>query len=57
MPYIGKSTLLKHISQRHLPIPAHIRILHVEQEVIISLFMTGVPCGTNGYYYALGRRY
>jgi hypothetical protein len=29
----GKSTLLRHISQRHLPIPEHIQILHVEQEV------------------------
>jgi len=29
----GKSTLLKHISMRHLPIPDHINILHVEQEV------------------------
>lgn len=32
---LGKSTLLRHISQRHLPIPQHIRILHVEQEVVV----------------------
>lgn len=30
----GKSTLLRHISGRHLPLPSHIRILHVEQEVV-----------------------
>jgi len=29
----GKSTLLRHISQRHLPIPKHIQMLHVEQEI------------------------
>jgi len=29
----GKSTLLRHISQRHLPIQDHIQILHVEQEI------------------------
>jgi len=29
----GKSTLLRHISQRHLPIPEHINLLHVEQEI------------------------
>jgi len=29
----GKSTLLKHISMRHIPIPEHIQILHVEQEI------------------------
>jgi len=29
----GKSTLLRHISQRHFHIPDHIQILHVEQEV------------------------
>jgi ATP-binding cassette subfamily F protein 1 len=28
----GKSTLLRHISQRHFAIPDHIQILHVEQE-------------------------
>jgi len=29
----GKSTLLKHISNRHIPIQRHISILYVEQEV------------------------
>jgi ATP-binding cassette subfamily F protein 3 len=32
----GKSTLLRHISGRELwGIPAHLRILHVEQEVSV----------------------
>ncbi|KAF8446446.1 P-loop containing nucleoside triphosphate hydrolase protein [Boletus edulis BED1] len=31
---VGKSTLLRHIAMRELPIPAHITILFVEQEVI-----------------------
>ena len=30
---VGKSTLLRHIAMRELPIPAHITILFVEQEV------------------------
>lgn len=30
---VGKSTLLRHISMREVPIPAHITILFVEQEV------------------------
>jgi len=30
---MGKSTLLRHISQRHLKIQNHISILHVEQEI------------------------
>lgn len=30
---IGKSTLLRHIAMREVPIPAHITILFVEQEV------------------------
>lgn len=30
---IGKSTLLRHIAIREVPIPAHITILFVEQEV------------------------
>jgi ATP-binding cassette subfamily F protein 3 len=31
---VGKTTLLRHISGRELPIPSHISVLHVEQEVI-----------------------
>ncbi|KAF9454927.1 P-loop containing nucleoside triphosphate hydrolase protein [Macrolepiota fuliginosa MF-IS2] len=31
---VGKSTLLRHISMREVPIPAHITILFVEQEII-----------------------
>lgn len=31
---IGKTTLLKMISSGQLKIPTHIRILHVEQEVV-----------------------
>ena len=31
---IGKTTLLKMISSGQLKIPAHIRVLHVEQEVV-----------------------
>ncbi|CAK5264977.1 unnamed protein product [Mycena citricolor] len=31
---VGKSTLLRHIAMREVPIPAHISILFVEQEVI-----------------------
>ncbi|KAG6373089.1 P-loop containing nucleoside triphosphate hydrolase protein [Boletus reticuloceps] len=31
---VGKSTLLRHIAMRELPIPAHITILFVEQEVV-----------------------
>lgn len=30
---VGKSTLLRQISMREVPIPAHITILFVEQEV------------------------
>ncbi|RPA77138.1 P-loop containing nucleoside triphosphate hydrolase protein [Ascobolus immersus RN42] len=30
---IGKSTLLRALSRRELPVPAHITILHVEQEI------------------------
>lgn len=30
---VGKSVLLRHISTRHISIPEHINILHVEQEV------------------------
>lgn len=33
---IGKSTLLRALSKREVPIPTHISILHVEQEVIAS---------------------
>ena len=31
---VGKSTLLRHIALREIPIPAHITILFVEQEII-----------------------
>ncbi|KAF6766421.1 P-loop containing nucleoside triphosphate hydrolase protein [Ephemerocybe angulata] len=31
---IGKSTLLRHIAMREVPIPAHITILFVEQEIV-----------------------
>ncbi|KAI9567006.1 P-loop containing nucleoside triphosphate hydrolase protein [Boletus coccyginus] len=31
---VGKSTLLRHIAMRELPIPAHITILFVEQEIV-----------------------
>ncbi|KAJ7674451.1 P-loop containing nucleoside triphosphate hydrolase protein [Mycena rosella] len=31
---VGKSTLLRHIAMREVPIPAHITILFVEQEII-----------------------
>lgn len=31
---VGKSTLLRHIAQREVPIPPHITILFVEQEII-----------------------
>jgi ATP-binding cassette subfamily F protein 3 len=31
---VGKSTLLRHIAMREVPIPAHISILFVEQEII-----------------------
>ncbi|KZP15225.1 hypothetical protein FIBSPDRAFT_833190 [Athelia psychrophila] len=31
---IGKSTLLRHVAMREVPIPAHITILFVEQEII-----------------------
>lgn len=34
---VGKSTLLRALSRRELPIPTHISILHVEQEVLSSL--------------------
>lgn len=30
---IGKSTLLRALSRREIPIPTHVSILHVEQEV------------------------
>lgn len=33
---IGKSTLLRALSRREVPIPTHISILHVEQEVCLS---------------------
>eukprot|EP01134_Creolimax_fragrantissima_P002013 CFRG2013T1 len=33
---IGKTTLLKAIAHRELPIPPHIRVLHVEQEMASS---------------------
>ncbi|KAF8665140.1 hypothetical protein AX16_000606 [Volvariella volvacea WC 439] len=31
---VGKSTLLRHIAMREIPIPAHITILFVEQEIV-----------------------
>ncbi|KAF8502822.1 P-loop containing nucleoside triphosphate hydrolase protein [Russula emetica] len=31
---VGKSTLLRHIAMRELPIPSHITILFVEQEIV-----------------------
>eukprot|EP00127_Corallochytrium_limacisporum_P004676 Clim_evm30s172 gene=Clim_evmTU30s172 len=31
---MGKSTLMRAISSRQLPIPKHIRVIHVEQEVV-----------------------
>jgi ATP-binding cassette subfamily F protein 3 len=34
---VGKSTLLRALSRRELPIPTHISILHVEQEVSLSI--------------------
>jgi ATP-binding cassette, subfamily F, member 3 len=34
---VGKSTLLRALSRRELPIPTHISILHVEQEVLHPL--------------------
>lgn len=33
---VGKSTLLRALSRRELPVPTHISILHVEQEVCLS---------------------
>lgn len=33
---VGKSTLLRALSRREVPIPTHISILHVEQEVSLS---------------------
>jgi ATP-binding cassette subfamily F protein 3 len=33
---VGKSTLLRHIAMREVPIPAYITILFVEQEVKIT---------------------
>ena len=30
---VGKSTLLHHLSQRKVPLPAHVFVLHVEQEI------------------------
>jgi ATP-binding cassette, subfamily F, member 3 len=34
---VGKSTLLRHIAAREVPIPAHITILFVEQEVTFRI--------------------
>lgn len=31
---LGKTTLLRMISSKHLAIPSHISVLHVEQEVV-----------------------
>jgi len=41
---VGKSTLLRALSRRELPIPTHISILHVEQEVMLC----PVPITTYG---------
>lgn len=38
-PGVGKSTLLRHIAIRELPIPPHITILFVEQEVRDYVFI------------------
>lgn len=34
---VGKSTLLRHIALREVPVPSHITILFVEQEVRSSM--------------------
>ena len=34
---VGKSTLLRHIAMREVPIPSHITILFVEQEVSVLI--------------------
>lgn len=36
---VGKSTLLRHIALREVPVPAHITILFVEQEVFTALLV------------------
>ena len=36
---VGKSTLLRHIALREVPVPAHITILFVEQEVPSALLI------------------
>lgn len=38
---VGKSTLLRHIALREVPVPAHITILFVEQEVSLSFHFDG----------------
>lgn len=38
---IGKSTLLRALSRRELAIPTHISILHVEQEVLVAICLSG----------------
>lgn len=40
---IGKSTLLRALSRREVPIPTHISILHVEQEVLPPAMIRFVP--------------
>lgn len=40
---IGKSTLLRALSRREIPIPTHVSILHVEQEVYL-IQSPGVCC-------------
>jgi ATP-binding cassette, subfamily F, member 3 len=40
---VGKSTLLRHIAMREVPIPPHITILFVEQEVKIVSPAPAVP--------------
>ena len=40
---VGKSTLLRHIAMREVPIPPHITILFVEQEVGVVV-LTSTIC-------------
>lgn len=41
-PGVGKSTLLRHIALREVPVPSHITILFVEQEVFAESFRNDV---------------
>lgn len=42
---VGKSTLLRALSRRELPIPTHISILHVEQEVRLPMCSETIEFG------------